>query len=844
MITTLTIRNLRANSGRFAMTTFGVVLAVSFVVSAFVLGDGLRNTFDDLSTEIISGTDLEVRPVDEFGNTRIFSDGDMEVILGIDGVANAVGVVQAPDNAVRPIKADGTEIPTTGPPQLAFNWTDAEAEGSSPLVLVDGEAPEDGEFVMDIDSATTHDFVVGDTYAVITPTGRHDLTLSGLTRFGEDNATLGAVLMSMNTEQTGELFGTLGFDSISISLTTEARADLASAEATVAAALPDVDVVNQATLADEAAAEFNTTIDIIQSVLLGFAGVALVVSIFIIANTFAIVLQQRTREMGLLRLIGADSKQLRRGAMGEAAAVGLIASAIGIPGGVAVAAGITALFGAIGADLPDYDMIISARTIVVALIVGLGVTLIAAWWPTRNAVRVPAMAALQTGNAGTGQIRTGRVIAGTVVGLLGAALAIVGVTTTMSTTATIIFMSVGSLAVLAGVVLVSPRLVAPVAAAFGVFFERFGMSGRLAVRNSNRQATRTATTAAALMIGLAIVSMALVLGDSVKTTLADDLDTAVQAEYLLSDTGSEVGFPSTIVDEISADSTFDAVTGFQLSEMQIGDEVVDVTAARFDDMSELFTIDISGGAYGTDTDSALISRDLADLDGLSVGDSVTVTMTNGSTETLNISGIFDDDSIVQSDWLVDVSLYEQAGLTVNDIFIAFSIADGVDEATITAAIDGIEQRYPQGDLETADEFADRVNSLIDQVLSVMNLLVALAVVIALIGIANTLALSVSERTKEIGLLRAVGMSRRGVRRMIRYESAVIAAFGAILGVALGLGLGWLAVTALPAAFVSTMSVPTGQIAVLVAIAAVAGLLAAFFPARRAGRMNVLAAISN
>ena len=842
MITKLTFRNLQANLGRFAMTTFGVVLAVSFVVSAFVLGDGLRNTFDGLSTEIVSGTDLEVRPTDEFGSVRTFDDEDVSIVLAVDGVDQAVGLVSAPENSVRPITPAGDEIPTAGPPQLAFNWTDA--AGFSPLTLVEGTSPGMDEFLIDVGSATTHGFEIGETYTVVSGTGRHDLTLSGVTQFGDDNATLGAVLMSMNTGQTGELFGTGGFDSIAVALTENAKADLASAEAAVAQALPDTDVLNQTSLQEEQAAEFNTQIDIIQSVLLGFAGVSLLVSVFIIGNTFAIVLQQRTREMGLLRLIGADAKQLRRSALGEAGLIGTIASAIGIPGGIGVAAGLTALFSAIGVDLPDYDIIVSPRTIAIALGVGIGVTLIAAWWPTRNAVRVPAMSALRTGASGDGTIRAARVIAGVVTGAVGAVLAIIGVTGASSTTATIVLMSAGSVAVFVGVTLVSPRLVAPVAGAFALFFERLGMPGRLAVRNSNRQATRTATTATALMIGLAVVSMALVVGESVKATLAEDLDTAVQADYLLSDQASEAGFPTTVVDEVAADPTFEAVTGFRLAEMQVGDDIDSVTAVRFADMDELFNLEVTTGGYDTEFGSLVVSSERAELDGLALGDTIDVTMETGVDETLVVSGIFDDDSIVQDDWLVDVSLFDSAAVDAGEVFIAFTIADGVDDATSTAAVDALEQRYPQGELETAEQFRERVEGLIDQILSVLNALVALAVIIALIGIANTLALSVSERTREIGLLRAVGMSQRGVRRMIRYESAVISAFGALLGVLMGIGLGWLMVTALPAAFASTVAVPQSQIIVLVVVAAVAGLVAALLPARRAGRMNVLAAIGN
>jgi len=841
MIAKLTLRNLRANLGRFTMTTFGVVLAVSFVVSAFVMGDGLRKTFGDLSSDIVTGTDMEIRPVDEFGAATFLTDDDVEEVLTIPGVDNAAGLIAAGENSVRPITGSGEEIPVTGPPQLAFNWVDA--PGFSPFTLVEGSAPEVGEFVMDIDAADRHDFRIDESYTVITATGRHELVLSGLQRFGEDNATVGATLMSMNTAQSNELFGTVGYDSIAVALTESARANLDQAQATIEQALPELDVLNQATLEEETAAEFNTQINIIQSILLGFAGISLLVSIFIIGNTFAIVLQQRTREMGLLRLVGADAKQLRRGALGEAGAIGVLASALGIPGGIAVAALLNAMFGAIGAQLPAYDTIVAPRTIIVALVVGLGVTMIAAWWPTRAATNVPAMAALRSGEAGrTPSYRT-RTIVGTLLIVVGAAVAALGAASGGATGAVITTMAVGGVAMFIGVTLVSPRLVGPVATVFAVAFDRFGMPGRLAIRNARRQAGRTATSAAALMIGLAIVSMALVAGQSVKSTLGSDLEERVHADFLLTDQVAEAGFPTTVAEELENDPAFGAVTGFRYAEMAIEDEVVDVAATSFSNAPILFDISVSDGDFGAAANDVLVSRDKAETSGLAVGDTIAVTMDSGAEVSLDVTGIFDDDAIVEQDYLVDTSLFVATEVTANDNWLAFAIADGVDSATAEAAVAAFEERYPQGELETAEEFRIRLEGMIDQILSVMNALVALAIVIALIGIANTLALSVSERTREIGLLRAVGMSERAVRRMIRYESAIVAAFGAVLGVGMGIGLGALTVTALPASFADSVAIPGGQIVTLTIVATVSGLLAALGPARRAGHMNVLDAIT-
>ncbi len=836
----LTFKNLRANKVRFALTTFGVVLAVSFVVSAFVLGDGLRSTFTSLSDEIVAETDVAVRPVDEFGAPTVLSTDDLAIVEATDGVAEAVASTEAPENSVRPINADGDEIPSNGPPQLAFSWSDNEA--LSPVTLVEGDSPEVGEFVMDLDSAATHGFDIGETYTVITPSGRQELTLSGLSRFGTDNQTLGAVLMGMNADQVDELFGTTGYDEIAISV--EDGVDPDQVIASLRASLVDYEVVDQATVAGDQAAEFNQGIDIVQNILLGFAGVSLFVSIFIIYNTFAIVLSQRTREMGLLRAIGADSRQLRRSAMGEALVIGVLASVLGIIGGLLVAAGLTALFGLIGADLPDYPTIISVRTVSAATLVGIGVTVVAAFGPTRKASRIAPIAAIRDGGeAGAPRSRT-RLLTGGVFVAAGVILGGLGLAGTGSTSGTVSLMALGAIGVFLGVTFASPLLVGPVVSMVGWPLRRLGVAGKLAGQNAQRNSRRTATTAAALMIGLAVVSMALVVGESVKAQFRETLESSVTAEYLVVDQTSDAGFPTTVVDDIAADPAFGDVTGFKYADVSVNGSIEEAVAADLGAMPALFDIDVSDGGFVDDGTSLLVSRSRADDWDLAVGDSITMAFTTGVRTDLTISGIYDDEFLVEEPWLLDQRTFADAGVTVADNWLAFSSVDGADPAAVGTALAALGTTYPQADIQTAAEFQETLEGLIDQILTVLNALVALAVVIALIGIANTLALSIHERTRELGLVRAVGMSRRQVRRMVRYEAALIAFFGAALGIAIGIAFGAATVTALPDSFTSTLAIPGGQIAVLLVTAAFAGLTAAWLPARRAGRMNILAAIAS
>ncbi len=399
----LTIKNLWANKVRFALTTFGVMLAVSFVVSAFVLADGLRSTFTGVSEEITAGVDLEVRNVSDFGEVPPLPADTVHTVAAVDGVADAVASIESADNAVRPIRANGDVISTDGPPQLAFNWIDNEQ--LSAFGLVDGAPPQIGQFTMDVDAAAEYGFVIGDTYEFMVPDGRVDLTMSGTSSFGADNATLGAVLMQMNTAQASELFGIDGINSVAVQVADDA--DVAAVQAAVAAAVPTAEVVDNATVLEETTTEFTDEIDVVGNILLGFGGVALFVSIFIIYNTFAIVLSQRTRELALLRTVGADPKQIRRSALGEALAMGVLASAGGIGGGIAVAKGIDALFGVMGVDLSDWPLILANRTLIAAALTGIGVTLLAAIGPARRAATVPPIAALN-GGAEAGAITSRR----------------------------------------------------------------------------------------------------------------------------------------------------------------------------------------------------------------------------------------------------------------------------------------------------------------------------------------------------------------------------------------------------------------------------------------------------
>lgn len=842
----LTLRNLAANKARFAMTTFAVILGVGFVVASFVMSDGLRSTFDDLSEDITSGTDLLVRPVSEFGEPPPLDESLVEQVAAVDGVANAVALVESGANAIQPIKADGTTITANGPPQLTFAWTDDTELGA--FTIVDGRAPDGpNEFSMDFDAAARNDFVVGNTYDLVTPAGIWpDVELVATTSFGADNETVGATLMHVSLDEAQRWFGAEGrVDQIPIRLDPGADADAVAAEITALLGTTSAEIVDNATVTAEQQEEFDQGITIIGNVLLGFAIVSLFVSIFIIYNTFAIVLGQRIREMGLLRAIGADPTQLRRSVIAEAVIVGLVAGIIGLGAGIGIAAGLTALFEAIGAGLPDYPTILSPRTVLLALALGVGVTVVSSIGPARSASTVTPIEALRDGATISDENGRRRLVAGgvTLVGGLGlGAFGLFG--PGLATLALVLVLGVAAVAVFLGLTLAGPAVARPLTSGLGWPLTKvMGTAGALARGNASRNPRRTATTAAALMIGLALVTTGYVVGASVKASLGNLIEQSVTADYVIGG-NDETGISAAVADELDASGRFRAVTGVRDDAARLGPDVREVTALDLGVVGDLFDIDVRSGALpSTDAnDVIVVHEDLAADLGVEVGDSVPIEFATGFTAELEIAAIYADSTIFE-DPLVPDQLFDAAGATTVDSWIAARLPDGVDTTEVAPFIEAIQNRYPQVSIDTASEFQEQFESTIDSALLIINALLALAVLIALIGIANTLALSVYERTRELGLLRAVGMTRRQTRRMVRWEAVLVALFGAVLGVAAGTVFGWSVVNALPDdTFGGTLRIPISQIVQVVVLAAIATLVAAWLPARRAGKLDVLDAI--
>lgn len=845
----LSLRGMLDHKARFLTTTFAVVLGVGFVVGALVVTDTLRASIEKLFTGITTGLDITVRAEATLegggGGGGPSSRGRLpedlvDVVAAVDGVEVAEGTISG---YAQMLDEEGEPTETTGAPFLGVSW--GEADDLYPATLDEGRKPAaPDEVAIDRDTSEEYGLDVGDRSTVLLLEGQRPVEVVGVFTFGETNSLLGARLTAFDTASAQEAFDAEGeFETIDVAAA--AGEDVDELAERIQAALPDGVVADtQQAVIDEGQDEVSPFLDVFQTALLAFAGVALFVSAFYINNTFSIVLGQRVRELALLRAVGASGGQVTGSVLLEAVVVGVVASVVGIGFGLLIAVFLQGVLAAGGFELPDESLALTSRALVAALVVGVGVTTVSAVAPARRAGQVAPVEGMLHG-AAPSRTTSRRWAVGGVLVALGVTLGALGLF--VFDRAVLIFagLAVGALAVFLGVSLLSPLVAVPVAGALGrPFAAVFKTSGRLARANAVRNPHRTAKTASALMVGLALVTMVSVVGASVKDSFAASVEDAVTADYVVS-TDSFTGFSPDLAADLGAQPEIDLVTGVRFDRFLVDGNERDLTAVDPASAFELFDVDLQAGS-GEDLvpGAILLHEDPADDLGLGVGDTLEVQFAEGGPQQVEVVGIHAD-STYAGNYVVDLETFE-AGYPANDLdLIVFAgLAEGVDAEAARSTIEETLEPYPQVTLEDRAEFNESQQSQVDQILLAVNALLGLALFIALLGIANTLALSVIERTREIGLLRAVGMARGQTRTMIVVESMVVAAFGALLGIALGLVFGLAAAVAMPESVITTIGVPVGTLVVIVVVAVLCGVLAGLFPARRAARLNVLDAISH
>ncbi len=839
-----TYRSLMAHKLRLAMSGLAIVLGVAFVVGTLIFTDTLSRTFNDLFRS--TAADVNVSRAAAFdqgldgsapGPASYVPATLVDEIAAVDGVAAVEGSVQA--EGVYVLDAGGEVVDTGGAPGLGVSW-DTE-ESLSPTTLVEGRAATGpGEVMIDTNTAEETGHRVGDTITVLTPGPRIEAELVGTFRFGDEGGLAGATLTAFDTATAQELLTAPGqFTGIAVAAADGVDAD-ELADRVAAAVGSDYEVRTATEQADEFAADFSEALQFINVFLLVFAGIALFVGTFIILNTFSMLVAQRTRELALLRALGASRAQVTRSVLAEALVMGVVGSVLGLAAGYGVAAGLRALFGSFGLTL-DGSLVLATDTVLWGFAIGVLVTLVAAYVPARRAARTPPVAAMRDDVVSEQRGLRRRTVVGTVLAVVGV-LALVGGTLAEDGGTGASLVGLGALALILGATALSPVLARPFLRSVGAVLPRlYGTTGRLAQENAVRNPRRTAATASALMIGLALVSAFSVIGASTNKSIDALIAGSVRAEFVVS---SAVGAPfSPDVETQLADvDGVDAVMPMRWGQAQLDGETTFLTAVDPAGLDRSIELTFASGSADDLGGGLVVDEATAESRGWAVGDPVEVLTIDGRQLDLVVSGVFEANQVVGST-VVSLDTLTDTGAPALDRYLYVDLADGVAAADVRPALEDVLSAYPVVDLKDRTEFQDEQKGQIDQLLLLINAMLVLSVVIAALGIVNTLAMSVIERTREVGLLRAVGLSRSQLRRMIRLEAVVISLYGAVLGIVLGTLFGVALSRSLADQGISELAVPAPRMLVFLLVAAVIGVLAAVFPARRAARLKVLDAIA-
>ncbi|MEM9516092.1 MAG: FtsX-like permease family protein [Actinomycetota bacterium] len=840
--TLLARRSIRARLGRTIAIAVAITAGVSFVVGSFVLADSLRDVFTDLFDELSEDVDLQVRSVQEFDTDDAREPIDVTLVddvRAIDGVEIAEPTLT---RYAQLINDEGEAVSPAGGPTLGVSWEgDDSVQG---VTIKEGVAPTGpDEVAIDKATADRERISVGDEVTYLTDTGQHTGTVTATIGLGDTDSFGGAALVALDLETALDRFGAEGkVDTIDIKVAD--GADVSAVEAELESVLTNtVEVITGEQVAEESAEGVNEFVDLFGNGLLIFAFITTFVSGFIINNVFQITIGQRLRELALMRAVGASGRQVRRMIVGEAFILGIVATVLGVFGGLAVARLLIAAFNAAGAGFPSSATIIQPRTVIIAFLVGVGITMLSVLVPSRRAARIPPVAAMRP-ELGFGALGRRRLIGGVVLTTLGLVMFLVGMFAQPGGTQGLIFFAGGGgLLLFVGVASLSSTIARPVTRFLGWPIEKlFKVPGALARENVARAPRRTSSSAAALMIGVSLVSAAAVFASSLRTTFVDTLENAITADYIVTDDSFQ-GLSPVVAETLAEVPELSAVTPVRGISGQVDGDTKNFGAVDAAAFEELVDPDLQEGTIGgLSENGVLVHTDPAgDLD-LEIGSEVEVLYQNGVTSTLIVEGIYGDATF--GNWLISLDTLEAVSdAPARDFFIIGKLADGVDAETGDVAVAAAIEEFPQANLQTNAEFRESQEAQINQLLVIITMLLAFAIVIAVLGISITLALGVFERTREIGLLRAVGMNRRQTRRSIRWEAVIVSTFGALIGIVLGTFLGVVLSLAVPDDIISKLAFNPTIIVIILIGGVIAGLFAALYPSYKASNMDVLDAIA-
>ncbi len=836
----VTLRGIAAHKIRLLLSASAVALGIAFLAGTMVLTGTIRHSVDQLEDSLANGSDVSVRSqsaaggeVADVADRAPVPAAALEQVRGLPGVAGAtgssVGFAQVVDSS-GDIVGTGTTLGISLPPD-------------GPLDVRKGRAPQGlDEIAIDVETAKRSGLQLGEQVTVLLAGPSREARLVGLVSYGEVTALPGASVVAFDPDSANRLLGAPGHFT-TLEVTAEDGVSQAQLRRTVAAALPgNLEAVTGQESADESVAAVRDAVKFIPMALMAFVAVSLFVAAFLIVNTFSMLVSQRMREFGLLRAVGATPRQVFGSVVGEAVAVGAMASAAGFGLGVAAAHGLHALLPALGISLPSTAIQVSPTVAVVSLLTGTSVTLLAALLPAARAGRVPPVVAIL--GLSTRTARSSRLVA-----VLGLALATVGGALIASGVvsgeqAGLKRLGLGALLAFVALGMLARHGVRPLVFALGRPWARFlGVPGRLGRDHATRNPQRTVMTSAALTVGLALVALTSVFSASAKESLGRALDEGQRADYLVS-SPQYSEYATEVTAALDARPEFDDVVGLRSGSVQVGGASTELVAGDPATMERVVDLDMTSGSVGDlGHGGVLVHRDVATKHGWKVGDGIELTFVKAGAQQATVVGTFAEKRLLGTDYIIGLADHDKWFAQALDRLTLVTLADGVTGKAAMSAFDSVLADHPELEARTKDQAVKEQQRQLDQVLALITGMLGLALVIALLGIVNTLALSVHERTQEIGLLRAVGLSRRQLRRTVRIEAVLIALIGALLGIAVGIGGAAGLVRVLREQGLTDLSVPVGQLAMYLLLAAGAGVLAAAWPARRATRMDILAAIA-
>jgi putative ABC transport system permease protein len=848
-VTKFALKGLLGRKLRTALTAFAIVLGVAMVSGTYVLTDSIDKAFDSIFTESRAGSTAVISGKSAFDISEgsgvtapLLDESLLEKVREVPGVGAAEGSV---DGEAQLIGDDGKAIVYGGAPNLGFSIADGDSV-FNPLTLVEGDWPGTGEVAIDEATSDKENFEIGKVIGVQGDGPVERLRISGFFRFGSVSTIGGATLAGFDVPTAQKVFDKDGkLDEIAVAAAPGISAQEVIQE--VENVLPPTAEVKLASeQAEEDAADTNEFITFLQGFLLAFAGIALFVGSFVIANSLSITIAQRTREFATIRTLGGSRRQVLGSIVVEALVVGTIASIIGLISGLALAKGLFKLFDAVGFTLPNQGLLLETRTIVVSLLVGILVTLGASLRPAIRATRVPPIAAVREGatlpESRFARFRTAGSLGLTALGFAALAYGLFG--SDLGTTQILLWMGIGALLIFVGVALFSARLVRPLAMLLGVPATRIGgAAGKLARDNARRNPQRTASTAAALMIGLALVTLVATLAAGITSTFRGAVDEIFTSDYAITAQNNFSPIPTDAAEAIAKVPGVEAVASTRTGEARIFDSTEFVTAVD-PDADEVLTLQWKEGSQRTlgtlGADGAFVDDSYAEDHDLHVGSSIPVQVPTGKTLDLTVKGIFEPPAGGSPFGHVTFSseTFDREYESPKNLYTFVQMRGDIN-AENTSRLESALKDFPNAKAQTREEFVDNQISGLESILNILYVLLALSVIVSLFGIVNTLVLTVFERTRELGMLRAIGMTRRQVRRMIRHESVITALIGGVLGIILGIVLGALLIARVD--FIE-FALPTSQIIIFAIATIVVGILAAIFPARRAAKLDPLEAL--